>query len=216
MRLYPIVQETLSLARFVRTAPDGAALDAAQLRSLFRGALSRMRRRGEQLGVPARDLDDAGYALVALADECVLARGGTLASDWMREQLQLALFGENTAGEGFFVRLDAIRHDVSRADVLAVYYLVLALGFRGRYAASGDLVLDELLESLRLDLSRADILREEEMAPSGARPPDPLAARSDGRAVLAIGVGATLLAALFWGALFVDLSLRVAHAAALG
>src|SRR5687768_1381968 len=123
MRTHPLMQEVLSLVRFVRQAPEGAALDAAHLRALFRNALGRMHRYGQQLGLAARDLDEIGYALVALIDEVVLARGGSLAYDWMREQLQLTIFGENTAGEGFFVRLEALRRDPQRVEVLGAYYL---------------------------------------------------------------------------------------------
>jgi type VI secretion system protein ImpK len=208
-RILPLLEETLRLIRYVRECPPGSALEGAQLRSLFRGALGRMRRLGEQQGVEARDLDEIGFAVVALADEIVLARGGALAYDWMREQLQLSLFGENTAGETFFVHLESLRRDASRADVLAVYYLVLTLGFRGRYAVQGELALQELIDSVRLDLERFGAVREVTLAPSGARPRDSIVQRSEGWIVLGMGIAAVLAAAVFYAGVWVDLTYRV-------
>lgn len=209
-RILPILEETLRLVRYVRQCPPGSHLEGPQLRGLFRGALGRMRRLGEQQGIEARDLDEIGFAVVALVDEVVLARGGALAYDWMREQLQLSLFGENTAGETFFVHLEALRRDATRAHVLAAYYLVLTLGFRGRYAVQGELALEELAESVRLDLERFGVVREDEtLAPSGARPRDSIVARSEGWIVLGMGVTAVVLAAVFYAGVWVDLTYRV-------
>ncbi|AKF08820.1 DotU family type IV/VI secretion system protein [Sandaracinus amylolyticus] len=207
--ILPILEETLRLVRYVRQCPPGSALDAAQLRSLFRGALGRMRKLGEQQSIDSRDLDEIGFALVALIDEVVLARGGSLAYEWMREQLQLSLFGENTAGETFFVKLDALRRDSTRARVLAVYYLALTLGFRGRYAVHGELALQELTDSVRLDLERFGVIRESALSPSGTRPRDAIAQRTEGWIVLGIGVAALLLACVFYTGVFVDLTYRI-------
>ena len=209
MRIHPLVQETLSIIRYVRQSPEGWNLDVAQLRMSFRSALSRMRKTGEQLGWDSRDLDEAGYALVALADECVLSRGGSAAFEWMREQLQLSLFGETTAGEGFFARLQALRADPTRVHVLSVYYLALSLGFRGQYV-NHELALQELTEGVRLDLERFGGLPDAELSPNGARPKDTIAQRSDGRIVLGIGISAAVLASLFYAGLYLDLAVRVA------
>lgn len=208
-RLLPLLEEPLHLVRYVRRCPPGAALDAAQLRALFRGALARMRKAGEHAGFSTRDLDAIGFAVVALIDEVVLARGGALAYEWMREQLQLSLFGENTAGETFFAHLEELRRDRSRAEVLAAYYLVLTLGFRGRYAVQGELALDELIASVRGELVRAGALVESPLAPSASRPRDAITRRSDGRVVLGIGVLAAALAAVVYAGLWTDLAMQL-------
>jgi type VI secretion system protein ImpK len=56
--------------------------------------------------------------------------------------LQAELFGNQLAGEIFFQELQKTlsRNDSQEtADLLEVYYLCLLLGFKGRYAAGGDL-----------------------------------------------------------------------------
>lgn len=214
MRTTPLIQEVLGLVRFVRQVPEGAPLDANHLRTLFRGALGRMHRNGQQLGIDSRELDEMGYALVALIDETIVSRGGNVAYEWMREQLQLAIYGENTAGENFFHRLDFLRRDANRADLLAVYYVVLCLGFRGMYSVHGELQWQELVESVRVDLERYGVLREADLSPNAARPRDNISQRSDGRAVLWIGIFAAVLGVLFYSGLWIDLAFRVDQALA--
>jgi type VI secretion system protein ImpK len=62
--------------------------------------------------------------------------------NWPRLPLQAELFGHQLAGEIFFQELQkALNRSDSQetADLLEVYYLCLLLGFKGRYAAGGDL-----------------------------------------------------------------------------
>ena len=208
-RTTAILDECLRLVRWIRQSPAGTILDATQLRSACRVAIARMRVAADARGLSAEDADDAAFAVVALIDEVVATRGGPLAQDWGREQLQLSMFGENTAGESFFVKLEALRRDRARAHVLAIYYLVLNLGLRGRYAVQGELALQELTESVRLDLERAGVLEEVPLAPSARRPREAAARRPESWVVLAVGAAALLLAGVFYGAVLVDLTLRV-------
>lgn len=204
-----ILDECLRLVRWIRQSPAGTILDATQLRSACRVAIARMRVAAEAGGLSSEDADDAAFAVVALIDEVVATRGGPLAQDWGREQLQLSMFGENTAGESFFVKLEALRRDRARVRVLAIYYLVLNLGLRGRYAVQGELALQELTESVRLDLERAGLFEETPLAPSAARPREAAARRPESWVVLAVGATALLLAGVFYGAVLVDLTVRV-------
>ncbi len=208
-RIFPILEETLRLIRYVRQSPEGASLEGPQLRMLFRNALADMRKLGEQEGLSGRDLDEVGFALAALIDEIVLKKGGALAHEWMKEQLQLSLFGENTAGETFFAHLDEIRRDSSRAHVLFVYYLVLKLGFRGRYAVQGELALHELMHEIRLELERFGMIVEGTLSPNGTAPRESIVRRSEGWVVLGIGMLTGALATVFYFALWVDLAFRV-------
>lgn len=207
--VFPMLEEVLRLVRYVRQLPEGASVDGAQLRVLFQRAFAGMRKLGEQRGMDSRDLDEIGFALAALVDEIILRRGGELANDWMKEQLQLSLFGENTAGETFFAHLENIRRESGRAPVLLVYYLVLTLGFRGRYAVQGELALYELTHQIRLDLERLGIIHEPTLSPHGAAPRESIVRRSEGWVVMGIGLMTSLLAVGFYFGLWVDLTLRV-------
>ena len=71
------------------------------------------------------------YAIVAFMDEQILRSQWSGRQQWMSQPLQLTYFNENTAGEGFFTRMQALEQRPNQAHVLEIYYLCLALGFRG-------------------------------------------------------------------------------------
>ncbi len=117
--------------------------------------LEDMDRRGLEAGIPKRDLDEARYAIVAFIDEQLFRAPWAGRQQWMLEPLQLIYFNENTAGEGFFQRLEALEQDPSRLAVLQIYYLCLALGFQGKYAVRGGDGLAALRDQLSGRLARA-------------------------------------------------------------
>jgi type VI secretion system protein ImpK len=124
-------------------------------------------------GLAQRDADDITYALVALIDEIAMGKPEPLRGYWMSQPLQLHLFHENLAGEGFFTRLQELRRDPRRADVLRVYYQCLLLGFQGRYSMrGGDLELMRIIDSLRPEVERG-IETPDALSPAGARPDEP-------------------------------------------
>jgi type VI secretion system protein ImpK len=145
------------------------------------------------------------YALVALADEMALGMSESVRRYWMANMLQLRYFNENVAGEGFFQKLDAIRRDPRRTDVLQVYYLCLLLGFQGRYAVrGGEIELLNVIEVLRTEIAQAlDI--PDELSPSGDRPDDAVLRRAGRMPFLWVSIGALALAVSVYTALRVSI-----------
>ncbi len=73
---------------------------------------------------------------------------------WEREPLQLRLFGEHLAGEGFFLRLDKLRLTPEKhLEALEVFHYALLLGFRGRYLLEGSERLEYLIAQLGREIS---------------------------------------------------------------
>lgn len=94
-------------------------------------------------------LKDAKYALAAYIDEAVLSSAWPGRSQWMSRPLQLELFGDHLAGEGFFDRLTQLRQGgETNLDLLELYYVCLQLGFEGVYKIRG---LEQLM-ALQVDL----------------------------------------------------------------
>lgn len=121
------------------------------------GFIDQMIANARQAGYEDIDVTDMAYAMVALADELALHKGGAIRDFWMQRPLQLHYFNENLAGEGFFNRLNAVMSDPGRVEILRVYYLCLLLGFQGQYAIrGGELELDTIIrrvkEALRNEL----------------------------------------------------------------
>jgi type VI secretion system protein ImpK len=119
-----------------------AVLDAEAFRAKMRQALRAAEQDARSRGCKAEDVKQVIFAVVAFLDESVLSSGNPVFANWPRLPLQAELFGHQLAGEIFFQELQkTLSRDDSQetADLLEVYYLCLLLGFKGRYAAGGDL-----------------------------------------------------------------------------
>ena len=119
-----------------------------------------------QLGMVV--LKDAKYAIAAYIDEVVLSSTWPGRLEWMSRPLQLELFGEHTAGEGFFTRLGNLRQGgEDNVQLLELYYYCLQLGFEGVYKIRG---LEHLM-ALQVDLrSQIDGYRgpiDSQLSPGG-------------------------------------------------
>jgi type VI secretion system protein ImpK len=176
------------------------------LQRRMRTFVDRMQSNLRDTGLNHSDVDDITYAVCALADEVALNAGEPLASGWMGTLLQFHYFRENTAGDGFFNRLDAIRKDPRRRDVLRVYALCLWFGFQGKYRVrGGELELMSLGETLQRDVGPRPS-EIETLSPHADRPTEPLARARGSMTLLYVAGGALLLALL----LFVALRLALA------
>lgn len=90
------------------------------------------------------DYDLARFAIAAWIDEVILGSPWDGRSQWQRVRLQQLYYNTTDAGEEFFNRLNAL--GLHQREVREVYFLCLALGFKGRYGTEGD---EYLLEQLR-------------------------------------------------------------------
>lgn len=201
-----VTSECFNAIRQIASA-DPSALEPHVVHQRLRGFLDGVLRRGSEAGFAQEDVREMAYAMAALADEVVMSRPGRLRDGWAAQPLQILYFQENTAGENFFRRLDAIRQDPRRADVLRVYFVCLLFGFRGRYQFQGDsFELSSLLESVRTQLGRA-LTMPEVLSPEGARPEERLDVVRR-VPVVWLGAGTVVLAGLLYLGLQVSLGER--------
>jgi type VI secretion system protein ImpK len=123
-------------------------------------------------GYNTDDLNQVKFALVAFLDESALGCRNPAFADWHRLPVQAQLYGHQLAGEVFFQELQKTlnRADSQQtADLLEVYYLCLLLGFKGRYAAGGDLrsIMASIQEKIRRVRGPSSVL-----SPRGGIPAD--------------------------------------------
>ena len=133
--LNPLVQAASPLLLLIGTLRGTtSSMDVAGLR---RHALEEIRRFEEQAhgaGVRNEIVLAARYALCAGLDESVLSTPWGAQSEWAQHPLLVALHREAWGGEKFFEMLDRISVDPARhLDLMELQYLVLALGFTGKY-----------------------------------------------------------------------------------
>lgn len=102
----------------------------------YLGEFDRLARRQ---GASAEEVYAAKYAFCATVDEFILSNPDSpIHADWERRPLQLALFGEQLAGENFFKLLEEQRAlGASRVQALEVFHMCLLLGFQGKYMLEG-------------------------------------------------------------------------------
>jgi len=108
------------------------------------------------MGKLPADVSDAKYAFCALMDEIILSSHFAIREDWERAPLQLRLFGEHLAGEGFFNKLEKLRFTPeAKVEVLEVFYTCLLLGFQGKYLLEGSEKLNYLISRLGQEITHA-------------------------------------------------------------
>jgi type VI secretion system protein ImpK len=148
-RLRELMEDGFCLLALLRQgySPDSAERFNHQLD----GFLDEFTRQARVQGQDAQQIELARYAYCALMDEAILSSGLALRDSWEQMPLQLRLFGEHLAGEGFFQRLETLLQEPARhQEALQVFHTCLLLGFKGRY------LLDqgERLESIRQQVWR--------------------------------------------------------------
>jgi len=199
-RVTEITKDGFNAVTQLRATDDLAGVHPEQLHTRLCGFVDELLRRAAAAGFGREEANDLAYPVVALADEVVLSRGGDeLRAFWSARPLQLHFFKENVAGEEFFTRLDAIRRDPRRAELLRAYYLALVLGFQGRYRVrGGDLELMGLVDGLARELAKGRKSDEEALSPSGERPSGGLVDARRAGPLLLIAGGALVVAIILY------------------
>jgi len=145
-QMYWACADALSLGAQLGQARDLPSADVLQRR--ISSVLEQTADKARAARIPEEDITEARYALVAFIDEKILTSEWPGKQGWQARPLQLVYFNENTAGEGFFARLHELENTPRRAHVLQIYYLCMALGFRGQYAVRGEQGLHAIMESV--------------------------------------------------------------------
>ncbi|MBO0911659.1 MAG: DotU family type IV/VI secretion system protein [Acidobacteria bacterium] len=150
--------------------------DPDRFRARMLQALREISSTAARKGYAAEDIEEANFAVVAFLDETILTHD-PCSAEWARKSLGEELFGQRSAGEVFFKRLETLRanRDTERlAEVLEVYYLCLLLGYEGKFAGGSKAELQLLMTNLR-DRIEAIFGRNPEFSPDGKLPDEPRA-----------------------------------------
>ncbi len=128
----------------------------AEFNKRVEGFLVTYEKNARNFGKTPEAIHDAKYAFCALMDEIVLSSDFSIRDDWERSPLQLRLFGEHLAGEGFFDKLETLRLNPDKnVDTLEVFHTCLILGFQGRYLLEGTEKLNYLIARLGQEIVHA-------------------------------------------------------------
>jgi len=164
----PITKQIADLAG--DNVPQDAASLLARFEDLFRVFESRAIRGGYTEG----EMGFAKYALAGTADEAILLSNLPVKDEWLGRPLQMVFFDDFSAGETFYEKLDAARTNRTNkaADVLEVFHLCLALGFKGKYGDSrGTERRRVLMDALASEINQSrNVSADSPMSPTGLSP----------------------------------------------
>jgi type VI secretion system protein ImpK len=149
-----IYQQILTVIVRVRQNRQAVA-DANAFRANIQAGLRSAEKDAIKRAYAPDDIRAASQAVVAFLDESVLSSTNPVFSGWHSLPLQEELYGHHNLGEIFFETVERLlsrpdSHDV--ADVLEVCALCLLMGYKGRYALTGQdprPVTDAVLEKIR-------------------------------------------------------------------
>ncbi|RJG07956.1 DotU family type IV/VI secretion system protein [Noviherbaspirillum cavernae] len=133
-----------------RYVPSDADLFSSQVRRY----LDTFEKSARLAHVSPDDIHAAKYAFCAAVDESILSSAMPIREVWERAPLQLMLFGDQLAGENFFVKLEEVRHrGAASVQALEVFYMCLLIGFQGKYMLESKEKLNYLIATLDKEIA---------------------------------------------------------------
>lgn len=152
-RLSEIYSPCFALVLQMRATNDLGEADV--LRDRIKKLLDKSGLEATRAGHAREDVQDAKFAMVAFIDETILSSDWMQKDRWLARPLQLEIYDRYDAGEEFFDKLERLRgQGALHADVLEVYYLCMALGFKGRYQLHDQGRLRIIIEETYAELKR--------------------------------------------------------------
>ncbi len=132
--------------------------------------LSKVEREAKEAGIDSEEIQWAIFALVAFIDETIISSEWGAKDTWLAKPLQLEFFNRYDAGEEFFNRLEQLRQRPHyKANLLEIYYLCLALGFKGKYSFQSRDALQKIKEETYGDLVSVKGRSAQVLSPHGQR-----------------------------------------------
>jgi type VI secretion system protein ImpK len=173
--------------------------DPDELRRRALDVIERAARSARRAGATLEDVRDAEFALVALIDEAVLSSKWEGKERWAAAPLQLERYERFDAGEVFFDKLDQLRRRPEAVGVLEVYYLCLAVGFRGKYQFLPQDELRTLIEDVQYELLGSRDRDGVPLSPNGRPKTFARAGGARERSAWPFILGAVLLSLILYG-----------------
>jgi type VI secretion system protein ImpK len=103
----------------------------------------------KQLEFSPLSIDCATYCLCAALDEAILATEWGTQSIWVQASLLSIFKGETWGGERFYIIADTLsREPRKNIYVLELIYILLSLGFEGKYFGAARMMRDEVRNKL--------------------------------------------------------------------
>ena len=136
--LNPLVNAASTLiAVFEKTKQSVSHPDIAGLHQRLVNEIQRFEKQAQQLGIASEIILSARYILCTILDEAVLNTPWGCESAWHQRSLLSIFHNETSGGEKFYIILERLQQSPSEnRDILELFYLVLSVGYEGKYRLS--------------------------------------------------------------------------------
>jgi type VI secretion system protein ImpK len=149
--LADLASESLILILQLRATDDYG--NAESLKNRIIEMFDRFEHNARNTGIDNEKVRLAKFALIAFLDETIISSSWNQKDSWLTEPLQLKIFDTFNAGEEFFNYLSELRQrSSSNKDLLEIFYLCLALGFKGKYQLQSPENLRRVIDDLNIEL----------------------------------------------------------------
>jgi type VI secretion system protein ImpK len=166
--LTEVCSDAIALILQLRNTSDYG--EESVLRQRICDLLNRVERDAKDAGMDFEDIHNAVFALIAFIDETIIASQWSFKEVWLAKPLQLEFFNRFDAGEEFFIRLEKFRQRPHHyGDVLNIYYMCMALGFKGKFQLHEKERLREIIDGTYTDLRQVRGKSADSLAPHSQR-----------------------------------------------
>ena len=154
------------IAAWVREKLGKPLPETLELRAEIVARIEQARLAARDAGILDQVFDAGLFPVVVWIDESLMCANWGGAQEWRTMLLQKAYFRTGNGGVEFFRRLSALGAEPTDREILAVYYMILQLGFQGQYGMDEDAnaslpvrrQLQTILEPVRLGSAEQEVL----------------------------------------------------------
>ena len=144
MRLRDCFAELIAYVAYFIKSKNKDNLSFGQVQADAQRLLSETESAMRAGGIAPEEYNEARFAVCAWVDEALLSSTWPGKIEWQKDSLQRKYFQTSDAGQEFFEHLNRLGQH--QRDAREIYYLCLAMGFKGRYHQDAD---EPLLEQLK-------------------------------------------------------------------
>ena len=148
MRLRDCFAELIAYVAYFIRSKNANSLSFIQVQTDVQRLLAETESTMRSGGITPEEYNEARFAVCAWVDEALLSSTWPGKTEWQKDSLQRKYFQTADAGQEFFERLNQLGQH--QRDAREIYYLCLAMGFKGRYHQEGDAPLLEQLKTSNL------------------------------------------------------------------
>lgn len=150
MRLSDCFSDVIAYVSYVLTSRDVEQVDYDQFRQKVQALMAESEQDAAKGAFAPDHYDVARFAICAWIDETILSSSWSARLKWQKEQLQRQYYHTTDAGIEFYERLNGL--GLHQSEVREIYYMCLAMGFRGRYCNDQDNLLINQMKDANLKI----------------------------------------------------------------